>query len=350
MAAPEGGRSIPSMPAPMSRVEVVRGGVVESVHVVHVAVVDSGGRLLASAGDPSTLTFYRSAAKPLQALPLVEEGVADAFGLSTEELALCCASHEGEAAHVVGARSILAKAGADESLLRCGAHAPYAPDAAQALTRSGQAPRRIHNNCSGKHAGMIALALGMGWDPEDYHLPEHPVQRRMIQEVVRWSGLPEEALPTGVDGCGVVCFAAPLEAMARSFATFTAAADAGEDAARVVEAMTEHPFMVGGTGRTCTDVMEAAGDRVWVKVGAEGVYGGGLRGRGMGIAIKVADGGRRAVEVALIRALEELDVLRPAEVERLARHGRPEVRNTRDEVVGRVRPAFELAAHATEEV
>ena len=322
----------------------------ESVHTVHAAVVDSRGRLLASTGDPSTLTFYRSAAKPMQALPLVEEGVADAFGLTSAELALCCASHEGEKPHVDGARSILAKAGADESLLRCGAHPPYSRDAAQALARAGEEPGRIHNNCSGKHAGMIALALGMGWDPVDYHLAEHPVQRRMIQEVVRWSGLAEEALPTGIDGCGVVCFAAPLEDMARSFATFTAAADAGEGAARIVEAMTEHSFMVGGTRRTCTELMEAAGDRVWVKVGAEGVYGGGLRGRGLGIALKVADGGRRGAEVALIHLLEELDVLRAGEVEALSRHGRPEVRNTRGEVVGEIRPAFELTAHAMEEV
>jgi len=331
----------------VSRVEVVRGGVVESVHAVHVAVVDARGIRIAMSGDPDTLTFYRSAAKPMQALPLVEEGVIERFGITAAELALCCASHEGEAQHVRAAASILAKAGADESLLRCGAHPPYAGSAARALARAGEEPRRIHNNCSGKHAGMIALAVGMGWDPVDYHRADHPVQRRMIEEVVRWSGLPEERLPAGVDGCGVVCFAAPLEAMAGSFAAFTAAADAGQGPRAVVEAMTSHPFMVGGTDRTCTDVMEAAGDRVFVKLGAEGVYGGGLIGRRTGFAIKVADGGRRAVEVALIRVLEELGALSRDEVEALRAHGHPEVRNTRDEVVGEIRPAFELRVHTS---
>lgn len=334
----------------MSDVEVVRGGVVESRHDVHVAVADGDGVLLASTGDPGLMTFYRSAAKPMQALPLVEEGLVHRFGLSHEELALCCASHEGEPRHVAGARSILAKAGADEELLRCGPHAPYSREAALELARSGESPRRIHNNCSGKHAGMIALAIGMGWDPTDYHEAAHPVQRRMMDEVVRWSGLPEDRLPTGIDGCGVVCFAAPLADMARSFAAFTRAADEGQGAAGVVDAMTSHPFMVGGTGRTCTGVMDVAGDRVFVKVGAEGVYCGGLRGRGVGFAIKVSDGGRRAVEVALVHVLAALEALSAEDVEALRDHGRPVVRNTRGEEVGEVRPAFDLSIRVREGV
>ena len=319
----------------------------ESRHRVHVAVARADGSLVAQAGDARILTFYRSAAKPMQALPLVEEGIADRIGLTGEELALCCASHQGEPAHVEAARSILEKAGADASLLRCGAHPPYATEEATRLARSGEEPRRIHNNCSGKHAGMIALALGMGWDPVDYHRADHPVQRRMIEEVVRWTGLAADRLPTAVDGCGVVCFAAPLDVMARSFAAFTAAADEDGGAATVVSAMTAHPFMVGGTGRTCTDVMEAAAGRAWVKLGAEGVYGGGLPGRGLGFAIKVADGGRRAVEPALVRLLEDVDVLGAEEVEKLAGHGNPEIRNTRGEVVGEIRPAFRLSVAMT---
>lgn len=330
----------------MNAVEVVRGGVVESRHAVHVAVVGTDGSLLASAGDDRLLTYFRSAAKPLQALPLVEDGVFDELGLSMEELALCCASHEAEPEHVDGARSILRKAGADESLLRCGAHAPYSAAAARALLESGAAPAPIHNNCSGKHAGMIALAVGKGWDPLDYHRAAHPVQCRMMAEVVRWSGVPESDVATGVDGCGIPCFAVPLRSMAESFASFTAAADEGKPAERIVEAMTAHPFMVGGTGRTCTDVMRIAGDRVFVKVGAEGVYAGGLRGRGVGFAIKVADGGRRAVEVALVRVLWELGVLTDAELDALKRHANPDVLNTRDEVVGELRSAFSLAIHA----
>jgi L-asparaginase II len=326
----------------MSHVEVLRGGVVESRHRVSVAVCDASGRLVASIGEADGVTFYRSAAKPMQALPLVEEGVADRLGLTSDELALCCASHEGSPEHVSAARSILAKAGVNEELLRCGAHAPYSAKAARALYAGGGAPQRIHNNCSGKHAGMLALAVGKGWDPVDYHLVDHPVQERMLDEIARWSEVPRRDVAVAVDGCGVPCFAVTLERMATAFARFARAAAAGEAPAKIVRAMTGRPFMVGGEGRACTDVMARSGGRVFVKLGAEGVYGGGLPSEGLGFAIKVADGGRRAVEVALVRVLELLGALTSAEVAALARHGRPAVRNTRGEVVGEIRPAFEF--------
>lgn len=326
----------------MSYVEVLRGTLVESRHAVHVVVADGDGVVVASTGDVDRPTYYRSAAKPFQALPLVEEGVVDRFGLTTAELALCCASHEGEPAHVAGARSILAKAGADETLLRCGPHAPFASGAARELARAGAEPERIHNNCSGKHAGMIVLALALGWDPVDYHRLAHPVQQRMLDEVARWSGLSRDAIPTGVDGCGVACFAVPLGVMAASFARFAVASASGEPARRVVDAMTGEPFMVGGTGRTCTEVMEVCEGDVFVKLGAEGVYGGGVPARGLGFAIKVEDGGRRAVEAALMRTLSEIGALSGEQRQALARHGHPEVRNTRDEIVGEVRASFAL--------
>jgi L-asparaginase II len=323
-------------------IEVVRGGQVESRHPVHVAVVDARGDLVAWKGDVENVTFYRSAAKPIQALPLVEEGVVDRFGLTSEELALCCASHEGEDAHVAGARSILAKAGLDEELLACGPHPPFSEEAARALVERGERPARVHNNCSGKHAGMLALAVAMGWDPAGYHRAGHPVQERMRREVSRWSGVPEGEIGEAVDGCGVVCFSVPLHAMAGSFARFAAAADAGQAPARIVSAMTRHPFMVGGTGRACTMVMERSGDTAFVKLGAEGVYGAGLPARGLGVAIKVADGARRAVEVALVRVLEALGVLSAGDLDALERFRRPTVWNTRGEVVGEIRPALDL--------
>jgi L-asparaginase II len=316
--------------------------VVESRHAVHVAVTDHRGRLLRSTGDSELLTYYRSAAKPFQALPLVEDGVVDRFGLTEAELALCCASHEAESVHVEGARSILARAGLDETYLRCGPHAPFSATEAEALTLRGASPRRIHNNCSGKHAGMLALAVANGWDPEGYHEEAHPVQRRMAAEVARWSGVPEDEIPRGVDGCGVTCFAVPLRAMAGSFAGFAASAHWGEAPARVVTAMTAHPFMVGGTGRACTHVMEHTGSRAFVKLGAEGVYGGGLPEAGIGFAIKVLDGSRRAVECALVHVLDELGALGDGGTEALAHFGRPRVLNTRGEVVGEIRSAFAL--------
>ena len=326
----------------MGVVEVVRGGIVESHHAVHAVVMDAEGAFVAGTGDLTALTYYRSAAKPIQALPLVEEGVADRFGFTEEELALCCASHEGEPEHVAGARSILAKAGVDEELLRCGPHLPFSPIASRAVVQAGNVALRVHNNCSGKHAGMLALAVGMGWDPVDYHEAGHLVQRRMLHEVSRWTGLTTEEIPSGVDGCGVLCFAAPLNTMALSMARFAAAARDGEPASRVVSAMTTYPFMVGGTGRTCTDVMTRAAGRAFVKLGAEGVYTGGVPEQGLGFAIKVPDGGRRAVEVALVQTLADLGVLDDADVRALSKHGHPDVHNTRDEVVGEVRSAFSL--------
>ncbi len=326
----------------MSAIEVVRGDIVESRHEVHLAVVDESGTILGSVGDANRYTYYRSAAKPIQALPLVEEGVLDAFGLTDEELSLCCASHEGEEVHVDRARSILSKVGADESLLRCGPQIPFSPEAARKLSEAGEQPSRIHNNCSGKHAGMIALAIAMDWDPIDYHLADHPVQQRMREEVIRFSKVSAGRVATGVDGCGVLCFAVPLRDMARSFAAFAVQSDRGDSAHRIVDAMTSEPFMVGGTGRTCTEVMEIAGDRVFVKLGAEGVYVAGLRQLGLGLAIKVEDGGRRAVEAALIHTLQLLGVVTDGESHSLRKHGRPILKNTRNEIVGHVRPAFDL--------
>ena len=297
---------------------------------------------MAFAGDPGMEVFYRSAAKPLQALPLVEEGVVERFGLTTEELALCCASHEGEARHVDGARRILAKAGVDEMALRCGPHFPYSQASTHQLVEAGRPALPIHNNCSGKHAGMVALAVAMGWDPEGYHLEDHPVQQRMLDEVVRWSGLPRDRVGTAVDGCGVVCFAVPLKSMALSFARFADAARLGESPAAVVEAMVAHPFMVGGTGRACTQVMERTGPRAFVKLGAEGVYAGGLPEKGWGFAIKVADGARRGVEPALVELLNALEALDAEDLEALSRWRRPAVRNTLGDVVGEVRADLTL--------
>jgi L-asparaginase II len=326
----------------MNVVEVVRGDVVEARHTVHIAVADADGRVVARAGNIDGLTYYRSSAKPLQALPLVEEGVTSRFGISLPELALCCASHEGEPEHVATARSILSKIGVDEGLLRCGPHLPLGTEASQALLMLGGQAMPIHNNCSGKHAGMLALAVGMGWDPVDYHLPGHPVQDRMLREILRWTGLGEGQVPTGVDGCGVVCFAAPLYQIAKSFARFAVATAHDEGPAEIVRAMTTHPFMVGGTGRACTQVMEVTAGRAFVKLGAEGAYTGGIPAEGLGFAIKVEDGGRRAVEVALVRVLQALGVLTEAEASTICHHGNPIVYNTRGEAVGEIRAAFDL--------
>ena len=322
-------------------VRVTRCGTVESVHRVHVAVADARGRLIGGCGDPGHVAFYRSAAKPFQALPLVEDGVVERFGFTEEELALCCASHNAEPEHLALAQSMLARTGLDARALACGPHPSLRPERARELWAQGARLGAVHNNCSGKHAGMLALAVARGWPPGGYLEPGHPVQRRMLAEIARWTGVAASELVTGTDGCGVVTFALSLADMAGSFARFTAAADAGDPAARIVAAMTGHPFAVAGTGRTCTAVMERLGGRVFVKTGAEGVYCGGVPGRGLGFALKVEDGARRASDVALLRVLSDLGVADADDVSAL-KEGRIEVFNTLGADVGRIENAFRV--------
>jgi L-asparaginase II len=324
------------------QVRVTRGGIVESAHDVHVAVVNADGRIVASTGNPERIAFMRSAAKPFQALPLVEDGVLDAFHIPTEELALCCASHNAEERHVELAASLLARIGLGEDALECGAHPPMRQEVADRLRSNGTTYRSIHNNCSGKHAGFLALALHHGWDPKGYVGPDHPVQRRLLREMTRWTDVDEETLVTGTDGCGVVTYALPLERMALAFARFAAAAARGEAPARVVKAMQAHPFFVAGTGRLCTAILERAGDRAFVKTGAEGVFGAGVPSRGLGIALKVADGASRAADVALVRVLEELGVLDGDDLKVLESYRRVPLVNRRGELVGHVEADFRL--------
>lgn len=325
------------------RVEVLRGERVESVHDVDVAVVGPGGEALVAGGDVRSPVFARSAIKAFQAIPLVEDGVVERFGITGEELALCCASHSGEARHVALAAGLLDRLGLSEDALACGPHEPFDDGATRALREAGRKPGRLHNNCSGKHTGMLALARSHGWEPEGYHRADHPVQRRMLDEVCRWTDVEPGDAWTGVDGCGVVTFGVPLSAMALAFARLIGAKP-GSPAARVADAMTGHPFLVGGTDRLCTRLMEVTAGRVLAKVGAEGVYGAASREGGIGIALKARDGARRGAEVALVGVLEALDLLRPGEAEALEAWGRPAIRNTRGERVGEVRVAVGLGA------
>jgi L-asparaginase II len=324
-------------------VEVARGGVPESRHRVHVAVVDADGRLRACAGDPDLVSFFRSAAKPIQALPLVEDGAFERYGLSLPELALCCGSHSGSAEHTRTAEAILAKAGVGAEALACGPHPPFDDEARRALQEAGLEPGRLHNNCSGKHAGMIMLARAHGWDPAEYQRPEHPVQGRLLAEVSRWTRVPLEAIALGNDGCGVVCFALPLRHMALAFAGLAAAVRQGERAPSVVvEAMTSYPEMVAGRGRVCTDLMRQAEGRLFAKVGAEGMYCVGVPGAELGIALKVEDGAARAVAPAILAVLRELDLISEDDFGALHHHVFPDVLNTRGEVVGQIRPRVRL--------
>jgi|SRR5687767_7641602 len=326
------------------RVESTRGGLVESVHHVSVAVTDAEGRLIASAGDPDLVTYWRSAAKPFQAIPVVADGAADAFGLDDEELALACASHSSEPMHLEIASRFLARIGCTEDDLACGPHTPLGHGVAERVARNGERLTPRWSNCSGKHAGMLALAKHRGWSTGGYERAGHPVQDRLLAEVSRWAGVAASDVGLAVDGCTTVCYALPLRAMAASYARLAQSAEPA--ARRVREAMQRHPRIIAGTARLCTDLGLAWPDGIIAKVGAEGVYSAALLQSGHGIALKVGDGEMRAAQVALLGVLRQTLAAiggDAAPLERLAARAQPPIRNTRRERTGAVRTAGSLA-------
>ena len=324
-------------------VEVTRGGRVESEHRGAGAVVDADGGVVFAFGVVGRPVFPRSAVKAIQALPLIESGAADRFGLSDEELALACASHSGEPAHVAGAASILAKAGRDETALACGVHWPSNAEAARALARSGAEPSALHNNCSGKHAGFVCVACALGLPAEGYETAEHGVQRAVKAALEDVCGEPLDDSRRGLDGCSIPTYAISLQGLARGFAKMATGRGLGPARAaaaqRLFAAVAAHPFHVAGTGRFDTLAMTALGGRVFTKTGAEGVFCAALPELGLGLAVKADDGAGRAAEV-MIAAL----IARFAETpEAFARLMRPRLTNWRGSPVGEIRAAGALA-------
>ena len=321
---------------PPLEVRVLRGRLVESRHRVHAVVADRWRRVVACWGEARLVTVVRSAAKPFQALPLVADGAAARFGLNQEEIALCCGSHNSEDAHVSVARSILAKAGVGEESLVCGAHAPLLPERSDAPAKAGASPSPVASNCSGKHAGMLALAAFHRWPLRGYERVEHPVQRRIGREVARWLDMDPGEMAWETDGCGVPTWGVPLANLAGAAARLAAAAAGGSAPRKIVRAMTRRPFMVAGTGRLCTRLMEEEGGRVFAKVGVEAVYMAGDVDRGVGVALKVEDGARRAAGPALLGVLRRAGLLSAPARRALKEFAEPVLRNTLGDEVGRV--------------
>ena len=334
------------MDAPELRVEATRGELVESVHPVAAAVVDAGGRLLAASRDPDLVTWWRSAAKPFQALPVVEDGAADRFGFSDEELALVSASHSSEPRHLELIGRILEKVGIAEEALACGIHTPLAAAVAAAVARGAVVMTPRWSNCSGKHAGMLALAKHRGWPLAGYQSAGHPVQDRILATVAEWTGAPCPEIRLALDGCTAVCFGLSLRRMALGYARL--AASEAPPARRVLGAMMAHPAVVAGAGRACTDLMLAWPGRVVAKIGADGIHCAALPHTGWGIALKVEDGDMRASGVALLEVLRQLLArLAPGEAAdfpsaALTAHACHPIRNTRGAVTGELRPAGAL--------
>ncbi len=341
-------------PVPAPLVEVWRGAIVESRHRGHVVAVENDGRVVARLGAPETVTYLRSSAKPHQAIPLVVSGAMERFQLTDRELAIACGSHDGEPLHVETVAGMLRKIGLNKSALQCGTHEPFSREAALKLREQGLAPDVLQHNCSGKHAGMLALALYLDAPIEGYMDPCSPVQQLIQREVERASGMRHEDVVIGVDGCSVPVFGVPVTAMALMYARLVAPPAHFPEPMRracdrIVAAMQRHPEMVGGTSeRLDTEVMRATRGQVISKVGAEGVYTAGVLPsnkwpRGLGLALKIEDGeDRRARPTVVIEALAQLGVLDDEARASLARYATFPVKNYRREVVGEVRPAFQL--------
>jgi L-asparaginase II len=336
-------------------VEVTRGPIVESVHFGAVAVVDSDGKLLASIGDPQTLTFLRSTAKPFQALPFIERDGAEKFGLTDREVAILCASHSGTDEHVGVVQGIQKKIGATEMDLLCGAHMPYHKGTERAMVIRGEDPTPNRHNCSGKHTGMLAHAILRNLPKDDYVNLNHPVQVSILSAFAEMCSLPEDKVVLGIDGCSAPNFAVPLYNAALAYARLcdpTALEDHRAAACqRITRAMSSNPNMVAGPGRFDTALMMLCSGELVSKAGAEGYQGIGLLPgqnglkKGIGIAFKVADGdlGGRARPLIAMELLRQLDILTTNQLSRLADYGERPLFNFRNLEVGSLRSCFQLA-------
>ncbi|CAG7960456.1 unnamed protein product [Penicillium salamii] len=344
-----------------------RGGVVENRHWVHAAIVDSTGKLLFSVGDPTRMTLARSAAKPIQALAILETPGFDNFNFDDADLALMCASHSSEEQHIARARSMLLKANATEADMRCGPHTPLSETVNRAWIKNDYTPSAICSNCSGKHAGMLAGAKALGAGIEDYHLPSHPIQsqvRRVFEELC----YPEEKnVPWGLDGCNLPAPATSLRLLGKLYATVAASVDHtskddhGQDAAtqlrtrslsRIFNAMGQFPELVAGEGRFCTELMRAFPGELIGKLGADGCYGIGIReseqtrnlgaNGALGIGVKIEDGNISMLYAAVTEILRRLQIGIPKGHQALENFHSPKICNTVGVVTGHVSHSFRL--------
>ena len=323
--------------------EAVRGGIVESVHRGHICIVDGEGGRVASVGGPETVTFFRSASKPFQAMPFLTSGAADSFGFTDEEVALAGASHSGEKVHVDGVRRMLEKIGCTADGLRCGVHMPFYQAEAERMIQDDEKPTQLHNNCSGKHAAMLGLAKHIGADMQSYESISNPVQEAIKNSVALFAEMPAGEIGIGIDGCAAPNFALPVSAMATCFANLVSPGkfDAETRAAshRIVSAMANFPHLIGGTDRLDTLLMNAAGGRIVSKVGADGVWLCGVPPSekyptGLGVALKIEDG-----DDFLSRPVVAVDILRKLEIltaDDLAEMSPMPIKNRRGDTVGEI--------------
>jgi L-asparaginase II len=333
------------MAVPVPLVETYRGGTLECQHAGAVAVADAQGRLIAHAGDPHWLTFSRSTLKPFQALPFMQSNGPSQFRFTREQIALMCASHNGEEMHATRVEAMLGQAGLTARALQCGCHVPMGRQLGLALTPEPYDER--HHNCSGKHAGFLAWCVQHGQPTGSYLAPGHPLQQAIRRDVARVAGLEPGQMAIGIDGCSAPNFALPLASLARAYARLATGERDGEFGASfgaLCKAMTAHPELVSGTGRSDLAFMRAGrGD--WVtKVGADGVQAFASVSRGQGFALKVMDGNMTAVYAATMSVLDQLGWLDARQREELRPWRAEAIPNTRGTRVGERKAVFVLQA------
>ncbi len=322
-------------------IEVTRGRIVESLHNVAACAINKAGEVVLAMGEIDTPVFLRSAAKPFIAATAVKYGAVSRFDLEPREIALMAASHSGEPFHVEGVRSILKKIGLPESALQCGVHAPYNAVAAAELERSGQPLRAVYNNCSGKHAGILALCLLLGSDADTYMELGNPAEQEILKFCARMTDDDAQNYELGVDGCGIPVFATSLRRAATAFMRFATLVDTdpGDAAALQIvrDAMNAYPAYVSGTGEFDAALMDAAGGTIACKAGAEGVHGDAMIEAQAGFALKVIDGAKRAVAPAVLALLHEAGLISADLIAELERFARPELQNRAGRHVGEIR-------------
>lgn len=330
--------------------EVIRGETIESVHRGHLIVVDGTGATVFSIGNPEAIAFWRSSAKPFQAIPFLTGGAADKFEFTEREIALACGSHSGERIHTETAARMLERIDLSEADLRCGAHLPFDERRAEEMIRANEEPTQLHNNCSGKHAAMLAFCRDGNLDLRTYELIEHPLQKAILSVVSQFTDVSVNDIKLGIDGCAAPNFAVPVSAMARAFARLVAPPDDFDEATkracpRIVKAMLDFPEMIGGTTRLDTMLMQAGNGKLISKIGAEGVYSAGVLPsetypKGLGIAVKIEDGDdKRARAVVLIELLRQLGIF---DAETLREFSPLPITNRRGATVGETRASFDL--------
>lgn len=325
-------------------VEITRGEMVESVHRGVVVVVNTRGNTIYSIGDPQYYTFIRSAAKPMQAIPVIERGAAQEYSFTAQELAVITASHSGEVEHQEAVKGILNKIGLVTDNLLCGTTKPIHKPTANKMALEKVKPSSIHCPCSGKHAGMLSIAIHEKMSLDDYYHLEHPVQQIMLETMAEMAEMNKGDIKIGIDGCGVPVFGMPVKAMALAYANFARPEKLSEKrreaCLKLSKIMGENPQLIAGSGRFTTELVKQLGTKIVAKDGTEGIFCIGVPEKGLGVAIKIEDGGARALAPVTLRILDKLEVLTKEDKEALHSYYYPQIKNFRDEVIGEIRTTF----------